>query len=124
MGASKARAWLKVALQLLLVLATRQAIYRLYDDPLWSWLPFAAALALWLALFRPSTHDLKLLALVALGGPGIELLYINVGLLHRYALGWIGGVPLWIALWWLLAVLVVNDLSARLLQRIGTHQRA
>ena len=32
----------KVVTQLVLVLATRQAIYRTFGDPLWSWLPFLA----------------------------------------------------------------------------------
>lgn len=115
-GLAGDRPWLRVALQVALVMGTRQAIYRLHDHPWWSWLPFAIAIACWLLLFRPDRHDAKLLALFALGGPGIEILYIQVGGLHHYALGWLGGVPLWIALWWLLAVLVGKDLSARLLR--------
>jgi hypothetical protein len=115
-GLSGDRPWLKLGVQVALVMSTRQAIYRLYDDPWWSWLPFAFAIGTWLLLFRPSRHDAKLLALFAVGGPGIEILYIQVGGLHQYALGWLGGVPLWIALWWLLAVLVGQDLSARLLR--------
>ena len=77
------------------------------------------AIGVWLLLFRLTRHDAKLLALFAVGGPGIEILYIQVGGLHRYDLGWLGGVPLWIALWWLLAVLVGKDLSARLLRLLG-----
>lgn len=123
LGASQPRAWLKVALQLVLLLATRQAIYRLHGHPVWSWLPFVVALVVWLVLLHPTQHDLRLLGLVAIGGPGIEVLYIQVGHLHRYALGWLAGVPLWIALWWLLAIVVLNDLSARLLQWAGPRQR-
>ncbi|RLB52449.1 MAG: hypothetical protein DRI90_22095 [Deltaproteobacteria bacterium] len=101
------------------MVGTRQTIYRLSADPWWSWLPFTVAIVAWLLLFRPSGHDAKLLALFAVGGPGIEILYIQVGALHQYALGWLGGVPLWIALWWLLAVLVGQDLSARLLRLVS-----
>jgi hypothetical protein len=107
-------AWAKIALELILVLLTRQTIYRLYLDPLLSWLPFAAALILAVLLFGLTRHDLKILGCLALFGPGAEILYINVGNLHHYHLGWIGGVPLWIALWWLLAALVGKDLALRL----------
>lgn len=50
-------------------------------------------------------------------GAIVEVAYIQGGGLHRYHLGWIGGVPLWIALWWPLAVLVWGDLARRLLPR-------
>ncbi|MBW2457902.1 MAG: hypothetical protein JRI68_25580, partial [Deltaproteobacteria bacterium] len=116
--------WLKMGLQVALVMGTRQTIYRLHDDPWWSWLPFAIAIGCWLLLFRPDRHDAKLLALFAIGGPGIEILYIQVGGLHQYGLGWLGGVPLWIALWWLLAVLVGKDLSARLLRLMAAKAQA
>lgn len=109
---------LKVGLLLALVLVTRQSIYRNFQDPLLSWLPFAAALLVFFALFRPQRHDFGLLGIFLAGGPLIEILYIQVGGLHRYHLGWLGGVPLWIALWWALAVLVWKDLSGRLLQRL------
>ena len=104
---------LKVIAELVLVLATRQTIYRLFQDPIWSWVPFAAALVLFLVLFKPSAHDLKLLGLFLLGRPLIEVLYIQVGDLHRYHLGWIGGVPVWIALWWLVIVLIWKDIAFR-----------
>lgn len=108
-----ARPWLKVGIELGLVVATRQAIYRLYDHAWWSWLPFALALAIWLGLLRPRAHDWKLLATVAVVGPAVEVVYIQVGGLHRYELGWLGGVPVWIALWWMLAILILDDLSLR-----------
>ena len=104
---------LKVAAELALVLVTRQAIYRLYEHPVLSWLPFLLALLVMLVLFRPDRHDLKLLAIFLVGGPLIEILYIQLGDLHRYHHGWIGGVPLWIALWWLVCVLIWKDLAFR-----------
>lgn len=113
----------KLAIELVLVAITRQAIYRTATDPVWSWLPFALALLLYLILFPPDRHDRRLLALFAIGGPLIEILYIQVGHLHRYQLGWIGGVPLWIALWWILAALIWKDVSARL-QAALAHSRS
>lgn len=106
---------LRVALLLGIVLGTRQAIYRLYADPLWSWLPFALGLSAALLLFRPDRGRLRLLAVVLGVGPAVEALYINVGQLHAYRLGWLGGVPLWIALWWVLAALVWEDLGSRIM---------
>ena len=115
-------AWLRIAALLLLVFATRQTIYRFYLDPWLSWLPFAGAAVLYALLFGWNRHD-RLLALIMLvGGPLIEVLYIQVGGLHRYHLGWLGGVPLWIALWWVVAVLVWKDLSGRILA-VLTPQR-
>ena len=105
---------LKVVGELALVLATRQAIYRFYTDPILSWLPFLAALAVYGVLFRPDRHDAKLLLIFLAGGPLIEVLYIQAGDLHAYHLGWIGGVPLWIVLWWLLIVLIWKDIAFRL----------
>jgi len=107
-------AWVKIALELALVLATRQAVYRFHSHPVLSWLPFLIALALVLVLFHPTRHDAKLLAIFAAGGPLIEIAYIRIGELHAYALGWIGGVPLWIALWWLVAALIWKDLAFRI----------
>lgn len=108
--------WAKVGIILLLVALTRQCIYRFYLHPIFSWLPFALALVLYLILFPPDRHDLKLLGIFLLGGPAIEILYIQVGGLHHYHLGWIGGVPLWIALWWLVIVLIWKDFSKRILE--------
>lgn len=108
----------RVLAQLVLVLATRQCIYRLYLDPWWSWIPFVIALLLFGLLFSPDWHDLKLVALFLVGGPAIEVLYIQVASLHSYHLGWIGGVPLWIALWWLVIVLIWKDLALRLEGRL------
>lgn len=108
----------RVAVLLVLVLATRQCIYRFYADPVLSWLPFALVLGVWAALLRPSRHDKRLALIFLIGGPLIEVLYINVGHLHHYGLGWFGGVPLWIVLWWVLAVSVWKDLSLRILRRL------
>lgn len=109
-------AWGRVLIELALVLGTRQAIYRLYLDPVWSWLPFATALALALLLFRPPRRVVALVLVFGIGGPLVESAYINWGQLHGYHLGWLWGVPVWIALWWMLAVVVWRDLSARILQ--------
>jgi hypothetical protein len=105
---------LRLGLALGLVLATRQTIYRLFDHPILSWLPFALALAAYALLFRPGPGRRRLIALLLVGGPAVEALYIQLGGLHRYRLGWLGGVPLWIALWWTLAGLVWGDVAPRL----------
>lgn len=115
--------WLKVAVEVALVLATRQLLYRYYLDPLWSWLPFAVALLAYGFLFRPSRHERLLAALAAVVGPAVEVAFIRAGHLHHYHLGWLGGVPLWIVLWWILAVLIWNDLSVRLLGALATAPR-
>jgi hypothetical protein len=73
---------------------------------------------IFLLVCSPTKHDLKLLLIFLIGGPLIEILYIQLGGLHQYDLGWLGGVPLWIALWWLLAVLVWKDLAYRLEARL------
>lgn len=104
----------KVIGQLILVLVTRQCIYRYYEDPLLSWLPFLGALIIYLLFFKPGRHDLKLLGIFLIGGPLIEILYIQVGNLHDYHHGVIGGVPIWIALWWLVIILIWKDLAFRI----------
>lgn len=109
---------LRVVFALALVLITRQAIYRFYAHPALSWLPFLLALALLLAVVRPDRGRLRLLAVVLVVGPAVEALYINVGQLHAYRLGWLGGVPIWIALWWGLAALIWDDLGTRLMDAI------
>jgi hypothetical protein len=109
---------LKIAVELLLILATRLSIFHFWGDSLWSWLPFLIALMIFLLVCSPTKHDLKLLLIFLIGGPLIEILYIQLGGLHQYDLGWLGGVPLWIALWWLLAVLVWKDLAYRLEARL------
>jgi hypothetical protein len=105
----------KVLGELLLVVVTRALVYRHYGDPWLSWLPFAAALVLYAGLFRPDRHALWLAVLLAVGGPAVEIAYIRLGGLHDYALGWLAGVPLWIVLWWALAILVWDDLATRIL---------
>ena len=111
-------ATLKITIELLLIAATRLSIFHSYQDPLWSWLPFLLALIVFLLVCSPGKHDLWLLLIFILGGPLIEILYIQLGGLHAYHLGWFGGVPLWIVLWWLLAVLVWKDLAYRLEARL------
>jgi hypothetical protein len=106
--------WRKVTVELLIVAFTRQAIYRTHEDPLLSWLPFAIGLALFWMLLRAGRHDRTLALIFVIGGPLVEIAYIHLGNLHHYHLGWIAGVPLWIVLWWALAVLIWKDLSARL----------
>jgi hypothetical protein len=114
---------LKVIVSLLLVVVTRQSIYRYANDPVLSWLPFAAALPVYALLFRPSRHGLWLAGVALVAGPAIEVLYIQVGRLHHYQLGWLGGVPLWIALWWVLAMWVWSDVALRLQLLIGSASR-
>ena len=109
----------RVACMLVLVLVTRQFVYRQYGHPVFSWLPFAVALLVYAAVFRPGPGERRLALLFLVVGPVIEILYIQLGGLHRYHLGWLGGVPLWIALWWVLAVLIWADLSPRLHGLIG-----
>lgn len=111
-------AGLKIALELGLLVGTRQCIYRLWAHPVASWLPFAIALVAGAVLFRPRGYELRLIALVTVAGPLAEIAYIAAGL-HRYALGWFGGVPLWIVLWWGLAVLLFSDLATRALARLA-----
>ena len=112
------RAWLRVLAELVLVVGTRQTIYRWYLDPWWSWIPFALAIALFLLVFRTQRHDRVLAGLFLVGGPLVEVLYIQLGDLHSYHLGWFGGVPLWIVLWWVLAFLVWKDLAFRIEHRL------
>jgi uncharacterized membrane protein YdjX (TVP38/TMEM64 family) len=111
---------LKLTVEIVLVLGTRQLLYRHYLDPVLSWAPFAAALLVYVALFRPSRHERILMALAAVAGPAVEIAFIRAGNLHHYHLGWLEGVPLWIVLWWVLAVLIWNDVSARLLGALAT----
>lgn len=108
-----------LVLQLFLAFATRQAIYVTYRDPVWSWVPFAIACLIYLAVLRPVRPAHRLMGLALLFGPIIEILYIQVGHLHRYHLGWIGGVPLWIVLWWALAIPIWADLSLHLTRWMG-----
>ncbi len=104
---------LRVGFLLALVVATRQLVYVHASDPLWSWLPFAAALLLHVATARPPARALAVGLALLVVGPLIEMLYIRAGL-HRYHLGWLGGVPLWICLWWALAALIWAELAARI----------
>jgi hypothetical protein len=112
----------KVSGELLLVLVTRQTIYQFYRDPLLSWMPFLCALGLFLVFFKPTKHDFKLVLIFLLGGPLIEILYIQIGQTHYYYLGWIGGVPVWLVLWWCLIILVWKDISFRIQKVLKIYQ--
>lgn len=105
---------MKIAFMLALVFITRNQIYQHYLHPTWSWIPFLIALLTYLTLCAPTLHDLKLMAIVLPVGPLVEILYINIGNLHRYHLGVVGGVPIWIILWWLLIILIWKDIAMRL----------
>ena len=105
----------KVIIQFILILTTRQFIYLFYLDAIVSWIPFAIALIALVVLFGLTRSDLRLVVFMMLGGPLIEALYIGVGGLHSYHHGWIMGVPLWIALWWIVGILIWKDLSGRIL---------
>lgn len=106
---------LRLLTMAVLVLGTRLCIFRFYAHPIWSWLPFLLAIGLAVLLLRPEPRRLLLAGGVALIGVAVESLYVNVAGLHAYALGWIGGVPVWIALWWALAALLWGELSSRLI---------
>ncbi len=104
----------RLAVLLGVVVVTRQCIYRLYDRPILSFVPFVVALVAFLLVVRPDPRRRGLLAGVLVLGPAVEVLYIQVGHLHAYRLGVLFGVPIWIALWWGLAVLVWEELGTRL----------
>ena len=113
----KAEDWrLKVGLQLGILFLTRLCIYSLYLHPILSWVPFAAALGLWVLLFEIKRRELTLGLFAIVVGTLVEVAYIQVGGLHKYHLGWIGGVPLWIALWWPLATWMFKDIGGRVHQ--------
>jgi hypothetical protein len=105
---------LRLGVILALLLLTRQSIFRFFDDPLLSWLPFLAAGLVWWGLLGLSRAETRLIGLTLVVGPLVEILYIQLGGLHRYRLGWVGGVPLWIVLWWPLAVLTWRELAGHL----------
>jgi len=112
---------LRIALLLAVVVVTRQMIYRFYDHSVLSWLPFAIALVAVLATLRLRRHDAIILGAFLIGGPAIEAAYIQFGHLHHYALGWLGGVPVWIALWWVLSVIIWKDMSGRALAFLASR---
>ncbi len=94
------------------VVATRLALYAWYAHPIASWLPFALGFALFALAGGADRHDAKLAALALVVGPIVEALFIRIGGLHEYALGWWFGVPVWIVLWWALATWIWKDLGA------------
>lgn len=117
------RVALRLALLGVLVVATRQSIYRLFAHPVASFAPFALALGAhaWLFPWGPRERRLVLVALTV--GPLAEAVLIRAGL-HRYELGWLLGVPIWIALWWALGVLVLAELGRRAVALATPGRRA
>jgi len=116
------RPLLRVLVLLALVGLTRLAVYRwAADDPLLSWSPMAMALLAHAALFGMSAHTLRFVAIVAVAGTALEALLIQAAGLHHYPLGWLAGVPLWIALWWPLGALIWCELAARLAAATGAE---
>ena len=107
--------WLRVAILVAVVVATRQCIYRAYLDPVLSWLPFLLAHAVVLLVLGLDRARIRFIVAVTLIGPAVEVLYIQIGGLHAYHLGWFGGVPLWIALWWGLAAVIWGEVATRVL---------
>ena len=114
----------RVGLLVVLVVVTRQLIYRLWGDPWLSWLPFALALGAYIYGLGMSVRLWRLAGVFVVLGPVVESILINVGHLHSYRLGWFGGVPLWITLWWVLAVLIFAELAPRLASRASLKIRA
>ncbi|MEE9384115.1 MAG: hypothetical protein V3V08_11950 [Nannocystaceae bacterium] len=112
----------KVAIQLLLVAITRPFVYLFHDHLVLSWLPLLAALALYIYLFPLDPRRWTILVLLTTAGPAIEIAYIQLGGLHRYALGWFGGVPAWIVVWWGLAGLIWDDLGPRLQRKLAPER--
>ena len=109
---------IRIIVELILLLATRQAIYRLYLDPIFSWLPFLGAIAIFFLLFPPSKAQILLVVIAVAVGTVVEVVYIQIGDLHWYHHGWVGGVPLWIMLWWALAILIWRDVSVAIRRRL------
>jgi hypothetical protein len=106
--------WARALVEVALVVATRQSIYRNYAHPWLSWLPFALALALYAVLLGLDRRERRLVLVLATIGPLAEVLLIEGAGVHAYALGWLGGVPLWIVLWWVLGALVWKDAAGAL----------
>lgn len=107
-----------VGVLIALVLATRQAIYVWFLDPVWSWAPFAAALAVAAMLGLGARRWLVALA-VGVIGTAVEAVFIRSGGLHAYHLGVFGGVPVWISLWWVLGGLAWSEVAPRLARGVA-----
>ena len=110
----------RIVMELALLLATRQAIYKLYLDPVFSWLPFLGAITVFFIIYRPARAEIILVITTVVLGTLVEVLYIQLGDLHWYHHGWVGGVPLWIMLWWALAILIWRDVSVAIRRRLST----
>lgn len=96
-----------------LVAVTRLSIFRYSRDPVASWAPFAAASVAYFAVLRPARAHYVLFAGVLAIGTAVEVLFIRAARMHEYDLGLVGGVPLWISLWWGLGVLIWQEIAAR-----------
>ena len=126
-GSSGVSSWrdgvgVRLVVELVLLLVTRQAIYRLYLDPVFSWLPFLAAILVFFAVFPPTKAELSLVAIAVVVGTVVEIIFIQIGALHWYHLGWVGGVPLWIMLWWALSILIWRDVSQLIRRRLVSNR--
>lgn len=104
----------KVIFEIILVLLSRQAIYKTYTHPVFSWLPLTIILFIAIGTLKLSRHDWKILSIFAIFGPITEIIYIQVGHLHVYQLGWIAGAPIWIFLWWIIVMLIWKDFAFRI----------
>jgi hypothetical protein len=111
--------WLKVIAELAIMFLAGRAIGKLYMDPILSWLPFAAGLGIYLILFPPEKHDLKLLMVGLFVCPAIEIAYVRTGDLYKFYLDDIYGAPVWLFFWWMLAILTWKDLAFRMERLIG-----
>lgn len=110
--------WPRLTFLAALVLFTRLAIFQLYLDPIWSWLPFGLATVTYFVVLRPKPAYYSLFLLIAVAGTATESVFIQVAGMHEYHLGVFGGVPLWITIWWSLGVLIWQEFGAILLPRL------
>ena len=122
-GFQKSSAWLCVALSLALVLITRQFTYRLSLHVVFSWLPYLVAIVAYVAMFRPAARKRNLAIFFILVGTLFEVLLAKGAGLHRYNLGWVFGIPIWIVLWWGLGAVIISDFAERALSKFVPETR-
>lgn len=114
----------RLAVMAALVLATRLVTFT-YATHVWlSFVPYLLALAVAAVVLVPSRREARLVALALIIGPIVEALFIRIGRLHHYELGWLFGVPLWIVLWWALGAWLWGDVSNRLLVWLSVPREA
>lgn len=107
----------RLGIQLGLVAVARQAIVAWWWHPILSWAVPLIALVVRIVVVPPTRRELLALGVLLAVGPAVESLYILVAGLHVYALGWLGGVPLWIVVWWALGGSTWGELAVRGLSR-------